>query len=332
MVRPAMAKTSRPAHPEQRGASLSQVTPVDQLRAWYGHHKSTAASSLKQLWVAPLQSFMTCLMMAIALVLPAALLVVVSYVKTLGGQWLGNPGITIYLKTSLSESARLEVGRRLQQLPGTTALEYISPQQGLEELARYGGFGDALSALEDNPLPPVYLLKSVDGREASLRALSEQVRRLPEVDKVQLDLQWVQRLQHIMTIAERMVMMLGVFLALGVLLTIGNTTRLMLEGRRDEIAVIKLVGGTDAYVRRPLLYLGMWYGLAGGLLAWLLLMVASAWLAPALQLLLVSYGSSAAMPAPGLLALVQLLLTGGVLGLGGAWLATHRHIRATRTI
>jgi cell division transport system permease protein len=275
---------------------------------------------------------MTCLMIAIALVLPAALLVVVSHVKTLGGQWLADPGITVYLKGSLSESARLDVGARLQKLPGATSLEYISPQQGLEELTRHGGFGDALSVLEDNPLPPVYLLKSIDGREASLRLLSEQVRSFPEVEKVQLDLQWVQRLQHIITIAERAVILLGVLLSLSVLLTVGNTTRLILEGRRDEVAVIKMVGGTDAFVRRPLLYIGVWYGLAGGVLAWVLLVVASAWLAPALQKLLVSYDSGFTLPGPGPLALVQLLLVGGMLGLAGAWLASGRHLKAHQSI
>lgn len=327
-----MTKASKTTATEQRGASLSQVTSADQMRAWRAHHQVSALGSLKQLWTSPLQSLMTWMMIAIALALPTALLVVISYVKTLGGQWLSDPGITIYLKTTLSESARVNVGERLRKLPGSTALEYISPQQGLEELTRYGGFGDALSILEENPLPPVYLLKSVDGREESLRLLSEQVRAFPEVEKVQLDLQWVQRFHHMVVIVERVAILLGLFLSLGILLAIGNATRLALENRRDEIAVIKLVGGTDAFVRRPLLYTGMWHGLTGGALAWLLLVMASFWLLPAVQALLVSYDSQLVLKGPGLVSLLQLLFAGGALGVTGAWLAASRHIKSTQTI
>lgn len=332
MVQVPMVKPPKTTTAEQRGASLSQITHADQVRAWHAHHKASALDSLKQLWTSPVQSFMTWMMIAIALALPTALLVVVSYVKTLGGEWLSDPGITIYLKTTISDSARISVGERLQQLPGATALEYISPQQGLEELARSGGFGDALSILEDNPLPPVFLLKSVDGREESLRLLSEKVRAFPEVDKVHLDLQWVQRLDYMMTMAERMAIVLGIFLSLGILLAIGNATRLMLESRRDEIAVIKLVGGTDAFVRRPLLYTGMWHGLMGGTLAWFLLAAVSFWLAPVLQMILVSYSSETVLRGPGLMSLFQLISVGATLGIAGAWLVAGRHIKSTQNI
>jgi len=332
MANPPMAKPPNGNPTEQRGASLSQLSQVDQMRAWQAHHKASAFDSLKQLWISPVQSFMTWMMIAIALALPAALLIVVSYVKTLGGQWLSDPGITIYLKTPLSESTQLSVGERLQKLPGATSVEYISPQQGLEELVRHGGFGDALSVLEENPLPPVYLLKSVDGREESLRLLSEQVRAFAEVDKVQLDLEWVQRLHHMVTMVERVAILLGIFLSLGVLLAVGNATRLMLESRRDEMAVIKLVGGTDAFMRRPLLYTGLWHGLTGGLLAWLLLMASSRWLSPVVQALLVSYGSEGVLRGPDFLSLFQLLLVGGSLGILGAWLAVSRHIKTAYKI
>jgi len=327
-----MAKLPKTLVAEQRGASLSQITQGDQLRAWQTHHRTSALESLKKLWASPVQSLMTWMMIAIALALPAALLVVVSYVKIVGGQWLSDPGITVYLKTSLSETARASVGERLRQLPGTTAVEYVSPQQGLDELKRYGGFGESLSLLQENPLPPVYLLSSVDGREESLRRLSEELQTFPEVDKVQLDLQWVQRLHDMITAVERVAILLGVFLSLGVLLAISNTTRLVLESRRNEIAVIKLVGGTDAFVRRPLLYVGMWHGVLGGALAWCLLMMAGLWLLPALQSLLTSYGSEIRLGGPGLVSLFQLCGVGAALGVAGAWLASSRHIKTLNEI
>ena len=134
------------------------------------------------------------------------------------------------------------------------------------------GLGDALAQLDENPLPHVLVLEFDQATVSpeQLSATADELQQLPLVDSVRLDMQWVQRLHAILEMGRRVAFALGIALALGVLLVIGNTIRLAVENRRDEIVVVKLVGGTNGYVRRPFLYTGLWYGVAGGLLAWLL--------------------------------------------------------------
>lgn len=324
-----MVKPPKNIASDHRGASVSRVTQSDQLRAWAVQHRESAVNSLKQLLAMPLQSVMTWLVIAIALALPAALSLVVSHIKTLGEEWQVDPKMTVYLRQSLPDAAIADVGQRLHKLPGLLSAEYISPQQGLEEFSRQGGFGEALSLLSENPLPPVYVLRATESEGKFFQDLMTQLETFPEVEKVQLDLQWVKRLQSVIALIERAVLMLGFFLSLGVLLTISNVTRLAIERRREEISVLKLVGATDAFVRRPLLYTGLWYGLVGGLIAWMLLMLAAAVMAPAVQELLSAYQSDRVLEGAGFETPFQLLGVGGVLGLLGAWWAASRHLKAT---
>ncbi len=323
-----MAKLSKATVTDNRGASVSRITYGDLFRAWHTSHRISALNSLSQLWKTPLQSLMTWLVVAIALALPAALFLVVGNVKMLGKKWQIEPGVTVYLRSSLSESSIADTGLRIQKLSNVLSVQYISPQEGLEQLKSYGGFGDALSILDNNPLPPVYLLRPVDNNEVMLQSLIAQVRAFPEVEKVQLDLQWAQRLRLMVVLVERTAGLLGFFLSLGVLLTISNITRLVIERRKDEISVLKLVGATDAFVRRPLLYTGMWYGLIGGLGAWFLLAGAGAVVAPVVGALLASYSSEVVLQGVSFAVLAQLLFIGALLGLAGAWLSASRYLKA----
>ena len=146
------------------------------------------------------------------------------------------------------------------------------------------------------------------------------------VDDVMLDMKWMQRLQAMLEVGERLAFSLGLALALGVLLIIGNTIRLAIENRRDEIVVVKLVGGTNAYVRRPFLYTGIWYGVIGGMLAWVLVALGLQWISGPVGHLAELYQSLFHLIGLGFVGLVALLLIGAGLGLLGAWLAVARHL------
>ena len=143
------------------------------------------------------------------------------------------------------------------------------------EFQRYSGLGNVLTHLDKNPLPTVLVIQPSESinEPEQLAALQMEIQAQPVVDHVQLDMDWLRRLHELLTLGERVVAALAVLLALGVLLIVGNTLRLAIENRREEIVVIKLVGGTDGFVRRPFLYTGFWYGIGGGVIAILLLLV-----------------------------------------------------------
>jgi cell division transport system permease protein len=148
------------------------------------------------------------------------------------------------------------------------------------------------------------------------------------VEMAQLDMQWVKRLYGLMDIGRRGVWVLASLLALAVLLVVGNTIRLAIQNRRDEIIITKLIGGTDTFIRRPFLYTGFWYGVLGGIIAFILVQASLGVLAGPVNNLAGLYSSTFRLDGMDLPTVGALLSSGMVLGLLGSWLAVGRHLRA----
>jgi cell division transport system permease protein len=309
-----------------RGASASTVSTKDVFGAWLAHHQFSARMSLQKMAAEPLSSVMTSLVLGIALALPVSLFVVTENIKALSGNWNDNPQVSVFVRQNISSASTLALGNKLQQVSGVLSVVYMSPESALEQFRQYAGFGEALKLLDENPLPAVYVVKPISADAGSLTLLSQQLEALPEVEYVQLDLAWIQKLQRILNLAERFIFLFGFLLGLGVVLTIANTIRLAIENRREEIIVVKLVGGTDAFVRRPLLYSGLCYGLAGAMVALLLVgFVTYLLTGPSLQLALL-YESPFLPQGLAVTHALLLLLAGALLGLSGAWLAAARDL------
>lgn len=313
-----------------QGASVHKVGGREQGRSYLSHHLQTAVISLSRLLAAPLATIMTLLVLAIALTLPGVLYVGLTNVQSVSAQWQGGSQMSLYLDERLSESAGRDLAEQLEANEQVAKVLYLSKADALDEFKRYSGFSEALEQLDDNPLPAVILLDpSPDYQtEARLRPLMEQLQALDGVAAAQLDLGWVQRLQAMTALAQRIVLVLGALLGLAVILVIGNTIRLEIENRRDEILVVKLVGGTDAFVQRPFLYTGLWYGIGAGLLAWCLIQISLWYLGGVIHPLLGLYQSSYAFKGLTLVSALVLILASVVIGIAGAWLAVLRHLKA----
>ncbi|WP_461517544.1 permease-like cell division protein FtsX [Porticoccus sp.] len=320
---------SGPTRDVRRGASEGRARWSDKLKSYVDHHRSVFVSTGRRLLAEPVQTLMTALVVAIALGLPAALYVGVVNLQQLGGRVESSAQMTVFLKKTANAADIDSLQKNLQKDPDIQSVSYISSQQALQEFQLLSGFGNVLEMLDDNPLPSVLLVQPDPRFRADLvgsEALVARIAGLATVDDVRLDMKWMRRLQGILEIGQRLVLSLGLALSLGVLLIIGNTIRLAIESRRDEIVVVKLVGGTDSYVRRPLLYTGLWYGLLGGLIAWLLVLLAMLWVAGPVAKLAVLYQTSFQLAGLGMTGLLGLLLSGALLGLIGAWLAVARHL------
>jgi cell division transport system permease protein len=273
---------------------------------------------------------MTLLVIAIALALPAGLYVAMENLHQLGGEIRTSARMTVFLKRDTGPDAARAAMAEFRQLAGIESLTYVSREQALAEFEELSGFGDILDSLEQNPLPPVVLVQfdsHVRADPQALTALAAGLAEHPRVDDVAVDRLWLQRLQALLETGRDLAYALGALLGLGVLLVMGNTIRLAIENRRDEILVVKLVGGTDSYVRRPFLYTGLWYGIGGGLLAWLLVLGGLMWMQGAIERVAGLYQLGFALSGPGVEGFFILLLAGGGLGLAGAWLAVAQHAR-----
>jgi cell division transport system permease protein len=153
------------------------------------------------------------------------------------------------------------------------------------------------------------------------------MRETPSVELVQLDSAWVERLNAILDAIERVLALTAGVLALGVMVIVGNTIRLDIQNRRDEIEVTKLVGGSDAFVRRPFLYNGVWYGLAGAVVAWIITAVAIGALRDPVARIAGLYGSGFQVHGLGLEPSLTLAGIGVALGWIGSFVAATRHLR-----
>ena len=323
------ANSARPAAAKHNatGAQAHKTGMADRWNSYLAHHRHSARDSLSRLLATPLQSLMTWLVMAVALALPATLFTSLNNVQSLGSSWDGAPQMSVFLNVRAREAAINSFREDLARQSAIAEVVYVSPEQALQEFEAESGMGNALQTLDTNPLPPTLLIIPQAGlTPIQLSQLGDELQQLPLVDDVVFDRAWIERLHQILALAEQLVLALGGLLALGVLLVIGNTIRLAIESRRDEILVIKLVGGTDAFVRRPFLYTGLWYGLGGGLIALALLHLLLWVLASPVGSLADSYQSDFELLGLGFSGGLLLVSLGALIGWLGAWLAVSRHL------
>ena len=296
--------------------------------AWFNHHAHSLVSSLGRALRRPWATLLTIGVMAVALALPLGLWAVLDNISRFGGELQQSREITVFLKPGLGLDRVQSLATSLRGRGDVASVKVKTPDEGLKELRERGGLGDAIDALGDNPLPSV-LVVSPRGDET---ALAESLSALPEADQVQRDAQWRKRLDGWLRFGGRVVWVLGLLLGLGALLVVGNTVRLDIQSRREEIGVLQLLGASDGFVRRPFLYLGAWYGLAAGALALGILTLAWMALQSPLAALAARYGSTFALRGLEPLAALGVLAGAGLLGWLGAGLVTGHYLRQTRPL
>jgi cell division transport system permease protein len=292
-------------------------------------HLQTAIGTLGRLAQHPFANALTVLVIGIAIALPAGLQVAVSNARLIGGGWEHAVSMTVYLKHSVGGAQAEQLLNRLQKRHDIAKAKLVKADDALKQFRQLSGFGQALDALAENPLPHTLVLEpAIDAiSPASIEELQVELAKLPEVDAVKLDTAWVKRLYTILDALRRAVVIVGVLLAAGVVLVIGNTIRLDIQNRRDEIEVTKLVGGSDAFVRRPFLYAGFWYGLGGGLIAVTLVALGVAAMGEPVQRIAALYGSGFELQGLGFTHNLSLLAAGVLLGCVGSFVATSLHLR-----
>lgn len=311
-----------------RGAAAAKTGFGDVVQAWWKHHHSSARDSLARLLATPLQTLMTVMVVAIAVALPATLLTILDNVQQVGERWDSSPKLSAFVNPMAQQRAIDVLISDLEQDADIEAVEFIPADQALRDFQERSGFSEVLNILDENPLPHTIVVtpKLSSTTPTQLLILKERIEQEAVVQEVDMDMDWVRRLKAIMAVGEKMVLGLATLLCLGVLLSIGNTIRLAIENRREEIIIAKLVGATDGFVRRPFLYTGAWYGALGGILASFLVTIGFALLGGSVSVLSSSYSSDFRLAGLGVSGVLSLMFISVSLGLFGAWLAVGRHL------
>jgi len=299
------------------------------LRIWLGRHLQALLFSVGEMWRAPAATALTVSVIAVALAVPAGMQIAVDNLGRLGGGLDRTLQVSLFLQPALDDADATALAGRLRERAGVAQVEVISREQALAEFVRLTGLGDVQALFGDtSPLPAVLVVTPRDAGGAEAAALLAELEALVEVEAVQSDLQWSQRLEGWLELARRALVAFAALLGAGVLLVIGNTVRVAAQGRREEIAVARLCGATDSFIRRPFLYAGLLYGVLGAGLSCLLVGAAMLWLGGAVSQLSSLYMQRFSLVTPGVEEVVLFTCIGGALGLAGAWMAVRRLLAA----
>jgi len=306
----------------------NQLAKSSPFKAWGINHLRTLIASLGVMTRQPAASFMTIAVIAIALALPAGMFVLLNNASHVSVGWDNSAQISVFLKADVSEKQARQLMGKLRIFDDVTAVSMINRKQALQEFKKISGFGGAVEALGDNPLPHVLTIQPVvdESRPDKIRHLLKQLNQQKQVELAQLDLQWVKRLFAMLDIAQRAIWVIASLLGIAVLLVVGNTIRLDIQNRREEIEVTKLIGGTNAFIRRPFLYTGLWYGIGGGLFAWLLTSLSINLLDNSVAHLASLYNSGFELRGLSFSEAINMIGFSCFLGLAGSWIAVGRHL------
>jgi cell division transport system permease protein len=308
--------------------AVAPVRSSGPLSIWVTSHVSTAVGALGRLSRQPFASLMIILVIAVTLALPASINLVIKNARTVSGSWDNALDFAVFLKQPVTLNEAETLGRLIGQRADVENVQFISANDALAEFKQQSGFGEALEQLPSNPLPHTLVVRpSIGNTTATLSLLQEEISNLPETDHVQVDTEWVQRFHAILDIVRQAIAIGAALLAIAIVVVIGNTIRLDIENRRDEIEVTKLIGAKNAFVRRPFLWTGFWYGLFGGLMALALVYYGLYLLGGPVSRLAGLYQSSIAISSLDLAEAGAIVGIGVFLGLFASWVTTARHMR-----
>ncbi|MFC6441408.1 permease-like cell division protein FtsX [Bowmanella sp. JS7-9] len=312
-----------------QGASQQKISSLQKVLMFFVDHVRQALASLGELWRAPADSMLTIAVLGLAITLPSTLYVLVKNTEQISSGWEQAAEISLFLRQDLPAGDIQQLIRRINAWPEVEQVVHITAEQGLKDFQQRSGMGDALKYLNKNPLPDVLLVMPTARHTGPTAAalLLDKLRNEREVEFGKLDIDWLNRLHAAVEMAHDLVLMIALLLFMAVVVIIGNTIRLNILNKRSEIQIMKLVGATDAFIQRPFLYTGFWYGLLGGLSAWFAVMLLLWWAESSIASLTELYAHD--FNLTGLQGNELLTMLGLSIGLGlvGSMLSVYRHVK-----
>ena len=310
------------------GSNVRRDRPAtsNRISAYLLHHLKSLLFSLDKIYQAPTTTIMTVAVIGITLSLPGGFYLFLKNIDAIAGDFRSSSQIGLYLDLDISEKQARALEKQIAKMENVTSTRFISRESSLEEFRQNSGFGKSIDTLSSNPLPHTIIVEPVEADTFTVRNLLNSLQAMPEVEIAKLDTEWLERLYTIIEIAKRSVIIITILFAFAVLLIIGNTIRLDIQNRYQEIIVTKLIGATDAFIRRPFLYGGVWYGLLGGIISWLIVEIGYLAIAGPLERLNLLYQSDMNLITFSFHDFIILITSSTLLGLAGSWIAVARHL------
>jgi len=300
---------------------------LNKLGAYFLHHMQSLVFSLGKIYQTPTTTIMTVAVIGITLSLPGGFYLFIKNIDAVSGDFRSSSQIVLYLDIELDEKKARALEGQVADMPDVAKTEFVSKQKSLEKFRQTSGFGKSIDTLSSNPLPHTIIVEPASSADTfAVKNLLNLLQTLPGVEIAKLDTEWLERLYTILEIAKRSVAIITVLFGFAVLLIIGNTIRLDIQNRYQEIIVTKLIGATNAFIRRPFLYGGLWYGLLGGLISWLIVEIGYLAISGPLERLNLLYQADLVLITFTFQDFIILISSSTLLGLTGSWIAVARHL------
>jgi cell division transport system permease protein len=300
---------------------------LNKMGAYFLHHMQSLVFSLGKIYQTPTTTIMTVAVIGITLSLPGGFYLFLKNIDAVSGDFRSSSQIALYLDIELDEKEARSLERQVADMPEVAETEFVSKQKSLEKFRQTSGFGKSIDTLSSNPLPHTIIVEPASSADTfAVKNLLNLLQTLPGVEIAKLDTEWLERLYTILEIAKRSVAIITILFGFAVLLIIGNTIRLDIQNRYQEIIVTKLIGATNAFIRRPFLYGGLWYGLLGGLISWLIVEIGYLAISGPLERLNLLYQADLVLITFTFQDFIILIISSTLLGLTGSWIAVARHL------
>jgi cell division transport system permease protein len=303
-----------------------KLATSNRISAYLLHHLQSLMFSLRKIYEAPATTIMTVAVIGITLSLPGGFYLFLKNIDAISGDFRSSSQISLFLDLDLSEKQARALDKKIAKMELVDSTRFISRDKSLEEFRQDSGFGKSIDTLSSNPLPHTIIVEPGEADTFAVRNLLNSLQAMPEVEIAKLDTEWLERLYTIIEIARRSVVIITILFSCAVLLIIGNTIRLDIQNRYQEIIVTKLIGATDAFIRRPFLYGGVWYGLLGGIISWLIVEIGYLAISGPLERLNLLYKSDMNLITFSFHDFIILITSSTLLGLAGSWIAVARHL------
>lgn len=294
---------------------------------WLAQHRLALGLILGRFARAPLSGLLAMMVIGVVLSLPLGLYTLVENVRVLAGNVRLEPQLTLFLSPGASADSAKQIESKLKGLAAIGQFRFIPRDQALQELLQGAGLADVAAGLDKNPLPDAFVIEPQNLNPAALESLRNDLLKWPKVDSVLLDTVWAKRLDAMLRLGRDFALLLAALLGFALVVVTSNTIRLQILSQRDEIEISKLIGATDAFIRRPFLYHGALQGLSGGLAAWLIVVLGLQLLNAGVADLAQLYAAQFLLQSLGAREFLGLLLFSSTLGWLGAFLAVGRHLR-----
>lgn len=297
------------------------------MMTWLAHHRQALVATLARMGKTPFATLFAIIAIGVALCLPAGLFVLLHNITRLAADLPAQPEISVFMRQDANDADIASMRQRLQARTDLAGFRFVSRTQALAALSKQAGMDDLTAGLSTNPLPDAWILSPAQADARNMARIAADIRGWPQVAQVQDDSQWAQRLTALLGLGRDLAWVLAILLGTALVAVSGNTIRLQILTRREEIEVSRLIGATDRYIRRPFLYFGVVQGLFGGLTAWLIVAVSVLLLDPQASKLAALYASPFHLTGLELVEALALLATAAALGWLGAYLAVSRSLR-----